>query len=142
MGDHDSKSSFFTSLPGILSGAAALIAAISGLSLWNHKQSQKPVEPHRTVIVEPQRPGGGTEPSAGGNSGQQPQANPGMQTQVAAQSAVNTAEHGSRQWCDQEVAQWSAKMAQGTDDAGIRKAFREGKCGQYGLRLGQPQAKQ
>jgi hypothetical protein len=48
---------------------------------------------------------------------------------------------GSRQWCDQKVADWSAEMAKGTDDAALRKAFKEGECKQYGLRLGKAEAK-
>jgi hypothetical protein len=48
---------------------------------------------------------------------------------------------GSRQWCDQKVADWSAEMANGTDDAALRKAFKEAECKQYGLRLGKPEAK-
>jgi hypothetical protein len=48
---------------------------------------------------------------------------------------------GSRQWCDQKVADWSAEMAKGTDDAELRKAFKKGDCKQYGLRLGKSEAK-
>jgi len=100
------RGSFWTSLPGILTGAAALITAISGLAVWQHK---KPT-PAPAPIVQP---------------------------------AVK-AEYpkGSRQWCDQKVADWSAEMANGADDAALRQAFREGECGKkYGLRLGKPEAK-
>jgi len=116
MGDQDSKSSFWTSLPGILTGAAALITAISGLAVWQHKSNSggNPT-PQPAPIVQPAEKSSGTETVSG------PQ---------------------SREWCVQKVSEWSAKNAQGDDDAGLRKSFRDGKCGeQYGLRLGKPAAK-
>jgi len=146
MGDQDSRGSVWTSLPGILGGAAALITAISGLAVWQHNQPKKPVNP-RPAIVQAERPAAGKETvgkgGQGGSGGQEAQGNSGIAKSAATQptAAPVPGEQGSRPWCDQQVAEWSAKMAQGTDDAGIRKTFREGKCGQYGLRLGKPQAK-
>ena len=105
------RSSFWTSLPGILTGAAALITAVSGLAVWQHnKPSPSPTPgpkpaPIVRSVVKPEYP------------------------------------QGSREWCDQKVAEWSAEMAKGTDDAALRKAFKEGDCKQYGLRLGKAEAK-
>jgi hypothetical protein len=100
---------FWTSLPGILTGAAALITAVSGLAIWqNNKPSSTPGPTPATIVepvVKPDYP------------------------------------EGSRQWCDQKVADWSAEMAKGTDDAALRKAFKQGECKQYGLRLGKAEAK-
>ncbi len=104
------RSPFWTSLPGILTGAAALITAIGGLAIWQHNKPSPTPGPTPAPIVEPV-----VKP-------EYPQ--------------------GSRQWCDQKVADWSAKMANGTDDAALRAAFRQGECGKkYGLRLGKVEAK-
>lgn len=100
------RSSFWTSLPGILTGAAALITAVSGLAIWQHNKPTPAPAP------------------------------------VVSQAVTGDFPKGSRQWCDQKVAEWSAEMAKGTDDAALRTAFREGECGKnYGLRLGKPEAK-
>jgi hypothetical protein len=100
---------FWTSLPGILTGAAALITAVSGLAIWQHnKPSPTPGSTPASIVqpvVKPEYP------------------------------------EGSRQWCDQKLADWSAEMVKGTDDAALRKAFKEGECKQYGLRLGKAEAK-
>ena len=103
------RGSFWTSLPGILTGAAALITAIGGLgglAIWQHNKPGPTPAPIVNPVAKPDYP------------------------------------KGSRQWCDQKVADWSAKMANGTDDAALRQAFHEGECGKnYGLRLGKPEAK-
>jgi hypothetical protein len=107
------RGSFWTSLPGILTGAAALITAVGGLgglAIWQHNKPSPTPGPTPAPIVNPV-----VKPDY---------------------------PKGSRQWCDQKVADWSAEMANGTDDAALRTAFREGECGKkYGLRLGKPQAK-
>ena len=100
---------FWTSLPGILTGAAALITAVSGLAIWQHNKPSSTPGPTPAPIVEPV-----VKPDY---------------------------PEGSRQWCDQKVADWSAEMAKGTDDAALRKAFKQGECKQYGLRLGKAEAK-
>jgi hypothetical protein len=104
---------FWTSLPGILTGAAALITAVSGLAIWQHNKPS---------------PTPGSTPGSTPASIVQPVVKPEYP-------------EGSRQWCDQKLAEWSAEMTQGTDDAALRKAFKEGDCKQYGLRLGKAEAK-
>jgi len=103
---------FWTSLPGILTGAAALITAVGtlgGLAIWQRNKPSSTPGPTPATIVEPV-----VKPDY---------------------------PEGSRQWCDQKVADWSAEMAKGTDDAALRKAFKAGECKQYGLRLGKAEAK-
>ena len=103
---------FWTSLPGILTGAAALITAVGGLgglAIWQHNKPSPTAGSTPAPIVEPV-----VKPDY---------------------------PEGSRQWCDQKVADWSAEMAKGTDDATLRKAFKAGECKQYGLRLGKAEAK-
>jgi hypothetical protein len=102
------RSSFWTSLPGILTGAAALITAVSGLAIWQHNKPSPTPAPTPAPVVS--------------------------------QAVTGDFPKGSRQWCDQKVAEWSAEMAKGTDDAALRKAFKEGECKQYGLRLGKTEA--
>src|ERR1700690_3839112 len=117
------RSSFSTSLPGILTGIAALITAISGLAIWHHHQP-KP-QANQPAIVQAEHPASGKEkekkerekagkeeqvssgaPVSPGNSDATRQA----ATQPAAAPAVG--EQGSRPWCDQQLAAWSTKMAQ------------------------------
>jgi hypothetical protein len=112
MADQDSKSaSFWTSLPGILTGIAAVLGAIATLAaLFLHSKPAPTPAPAPAPIVSP--------------------------------ATTPVYPEGSRQWCDQKVADWSAEMANGTDDAALRAAFRQGECGKkYGLRLGKAEAK-
>lgn len=144
----ESKGSFFTSLPGILTGAAALITAISGLTFWhNSKVATNDVSKPGAVVERADRP---KLTGQAGTSSQTPGAE-GTKSDTTEKQAKAVDTSGSsagsppapqtREWCAQRVAEWSAEMAKGTDDAGVRKAFREGHCGSYGLRLGRPEAK-
>lgn len=46
---------FWTSLPGILTGAAALITAVSGLAIWQHNKPQS----HSRIYARADRGAGG-----------------------------------------------------------------------------------
>jgi len=186
MSDQDSKTSFWTSLPGILTGVAALVTALSGLAVWQHKSTPDPNPPKPTPVVQavnnvqptpavqlvsnergvPSQEmstlcqfetgprAGQTQDYAtqaplpvgadchdGQGSGGHVIGRPGQG--AAEQQLVTVSGPQSREWCMQKLSEWSTKNAQGTDDAGLRTSFREGKCGQqYGLRLGKPTAKE
>lgn len=144
------RSSLATSLPGILTGIAALITAVSGLAIWHHHQPKPQVNP-QPAIVQAEHPASGKEKKEKAGKDEQGSSgapvSPGKSDapgQAATQPAAPPAlgEQGSRPWCDQQLSDWSAKMAKGTDDAGIRKAFKEGNCKLYGLKLPKPQATQ
>jgi hypothetical protein len=81
MADQDSKSaSFWTSLPGILTGISAVLGAIATLAaLFLHSKPAPTPAPAPAPIVSP--------------------------------ATTPVYPEGSRQWCDQKVADWSAEMA-------------------------------
>jgi hypothetical protein len=127
MADQDSRGSFWTSLPGILTGAAALITAISGLAIWHNNSGSQPApQPAPVVQQQPQ-----TTP--------QPQASPTPSTQpTAASAAATNAEPGSQPWCAAKYKAWADEKAQnGVDDAALRKELISNHCNtQYGFTLG------
>jgi len=130
MADQDSRGSFWTSLPGILTGAAALITAISGLAIWHNNSSSQPA-PQPTPVVQQQ--------AAQPQTVQQPQASATPSTQPnAASAAATTAEPGSQPWCAAKYKAWADEKAQtGVDDAGLRKEIISHHCNtQYGFALG------
>lgn len=119
MGEQDSqRSSFWTTLPGILTGAAALVTAISGLAIWHNSSSSQPA-PQPAPVVQQET----TQPQPASPS---------------ASAGATTAETGSQPWCAAKYKAWADEKAQtGVDDAGLRKEIVENHCNtKYGFRLG------
>ena len=127
MADQSSQSgSFWTSLPGILTGAAALVTAISGLAIWHHSTPHDAPQP-APVVQQSIQPA-------------QPTVQPAIQQQPAsiAAAAPSTALPGSKEWCAEKYKAWADEKAQtGVDDAGLRKAIIGQHCNtKYGFALG------
>jgi hypothetical protein len=118
MADQDAKrGSFWSSLPGVLTGAAALISAISGLAIWHH-QSNPPRQRPAPIVHKQQ--------SAGANPVAAPIATTSPATPI-----------GSDQWCEEKYTAWKAEKAQsGVDDAALRKQIIQAQCNQFGIKLG------
>ena len=118
MADQDSqRGSFWSSLPGILTGAAALITAVSGLAIWHNKSTPAPA-PAPAPVVQQQSTRGNAAP---------------------AQIAAKTPEVpiGSEQWCEEKYTAWKNEKAQtGVDDAALRKQIVQAHCNQFGIKLG------
>jgi hypothetical protein len=130
MAEQDSqRGSFWTSLPGILTGAAALITAISGLAIWHNNSSSHPA-PQPAPVVQQQTTQ--QQPASA------PVAQPTSQLQSASSAGSITAELGSQPWCAAKYKAWADEKAQtGVDDAGLRKEIVENHCNtKYGFRLG------
>ncbi len=130
MADQDSqRGSFWTSLPGILTGAAALITAISGLAIWHNKPSP---QPGPTPVVQQ------TVQQQGASAGSpQPTVQPAGQQQPASAASTPSAAEGSQPWCAQKYKAWADEKAQdGIDDAVLRKEITRAHCNQYGFVLG------
>jgi|SRR5215472_7683812 len=126
MADQDSRGSFWTSLPGILTGAAALITAISGLAIWHNNSGSQPA-PQPAPAVQQQTTQPQTVP--------QPQA---AAQPSAAAAAASGAEPGSQPWCAAKYKEWADQKAQsGVDNAALRKEIISNHCNtQYGFVLG------
>ncbi len=126
MADQDSRSSFWTSLPGILTGAAALVTALSGLAIWHNKSAE---QPRPAPVVERQ-----TVPQPA------PAVQPASQSQTASpQAGASTRpEVGSQPWCAEKYKAWADEKAQsGVDDGALRKAIVSHHCNtKYGFVLG------
>jgi hypothetical protein len=130
MAEQDSqRGSFWTSLPGILTGAAALITAVSGLAIWHNNSSSQPA-PQPASVVQQQT----TQQQPAST----PAAQPASQLQSASPVGSTTAEPGSQPWCAAKYKAWADEKAQtGVDDAGLRKEIVENHCNtKYGFRLG------
>ena len=129
MADQDSRGSFWTSLPGILTGAAALITAISGLAIWHSNYGSQPA-PQPAPVVQQQT----TQP--------QPMQQPTMQPSASAQPTTvpanaTNATPGSQPWCAEKYKAWpDEKATNGVDDAALRKELVSHRCNQYGFFLG------
>jgi len=123
MADQDSRSPFWTSLPGILTGAAALITAISGLAIWHSKSNPQPAPTPAPLVQQQQQP----QPLT-----QQPQVVPA--TTPVAGPAVPI---GSEQWCEEKYTAWKSDKTQtGVDNASLRKEITQAHCNQFGIKLG------
>ena len=124
MGDQQSRGAFWTSLPGVLTGAAALVTAISGLAIWHNKSAPEP-KPEPAPIVQP-----AAQPTT-------PSVQPASQPQVSS-TAASTAEPGSKPWCAAKYKAWADEKAQtGVDNAALRKAIIGNHCNtKYGFALG------
>jgi len=124
MAEQESRGAFWTSLPGILTGAAALVTAISGLAIW-HNKSAPEAKPEPAAIVQP-----ATQQAA-------PSIQPTSQPQ-ASSTAASTADPGSQPWCAAKYKAWADEKAQtGVDDAALRKAIIGNHCNtKYGFTLG------
>jgi len=120
MGDQGSeRGSFWTSLPGILTGAAALVTAISGLAIWHNRPSPQPAPQPGPVVQQTVQP-----------------STPGMQ-QIASPPAAGP---GSQVWCTEKYKAWSdEKQQSGVDNPQLRKAILSHHCNtNYGFGLGKP----
>jgi hypothetical protein len=128
MADQDSpRNSFWTSLPGILTGAAALITAVSGLAIWHSNSASQTAAPAPSAVVQ-QSATPAVQPSA------QP---PAEKTATAATPSTASAEPGSKEWCAEKYKTWAdEKATSGVDDAGLRKELTKNHCNQYGFILG------
>ena len=125
MADQDSqRGSFWTSLPGILTGAAALITAVSGLAIWHNKPSPQPA-PAPVVQQSTQ-----VQPSPKVQKTAEPVAVPSSEGNTAAAP-------GSQAWCAEKYKAWADEKADtGVDDAALRKPLTNHHCNQYGFVLG------
>jgi hypothetical protein len=126
MADQDAqRGSFWTSLPGILTGAAALITAISGLAIWHSNSGSQPAPQPAPVIQQQVTP----QPTA---------PLPASTTAAAVPTSASTAPEGSQAWCAEKYKAWADEKAQsGVDDAGLRKEIIGHHCNtQYGFVLG------
>jgi len=123
MSDQESqRSSFWTSLPGILTGAAALITAISGLAIWHNSSSNQPAPAPAPVVQKAQER---VTPS------------PAPSTKTPAVPI------GSQEWCSEKYTAWKNEKDQsGVDNAGLRKEIVQAHCNQFGFKLGRVQQKQ
>jgi hypothetical protein len=121
MADQGSQGgSFWTSLPGRLTGAAALITAISGLAIW-HSKSNPPPAPAAAHFVQ-QR--------------ERPKAAPTSQPTGAPAVPI-----GSQEWCSEKYTAWQNEKTQtGVDDAGLHKEIVQAHCNQFGFNLGKVKA--
>lgn len=139
MADQDSqRGSFWTSLPGILTGAAALITAISGLAIWhNSSASQSGAAPAQLVQQPAQQQPSSAASSASGTEGAVQQT---AQPKAGAMPSAPTTPSvpiGSQQWCSEKYTAWQSKKTQtGVDDAGLRKEITQAHCNQFGFKLG------
>lgn len=117
MADQESeRGSFWTSLPGILTGAAALITAISGLAIW-HNQSAQQAAPAPAPVIQ--------------------KAPPSTITPAPSPAAAPAVPIGSEQWCSEKYTAWKNEKTQtGVDDAGLRKEITQAHCNQFGIKLG------
>jgi hypothetical protein len=131
MADQDGRGSFWTSLPGILTGAAALVTAVSGLAIWHSNSASQPA-PQPAPVVQQQT----TQPQTSQQSSQA-SATPSAQANAVPATATN-AEPGSQPWCAAKYKAWADEKAQtGVDDAGLRKEIIGQHCNtQYGFVLG------
>ena len=129
MADQDSRGSFWTSLPGILTGAAALVTAISGLAIWHNSSGSQPT-PQPAPVVQQQT----TQQQPVQQSTMQ-QAAPATPTTVPA--AATNAEPGTQPWCAEKYKAWAdEKATNAVDDAALRKELVSHHCNQYGFFLG------
>jgi hypothetical protein len=131
MADQDSRGSFWTSLPGVLTGAAALVTAVSGLAIWHSNSASQPA-PQPAPVVQQQTPQTQTsQPSSQASATPSAQAN-------AAPAAATDADPGSQPWCAAKYKAWADEKAQtGVDDAGLRKEIIGQHCNtKYGFVLG------
>ena len=127
MADQSSQSgSFWTSLPGILTGAAALVTAISGLAIWHHSAPHDVPQP-APVVQQSVQPA-----STAAQTAAQPQ--PASLNSASATTAVA----GSQEWCADKYKAWADEKAQsGVDNAALRKAIIGQHCNtKYGFVLG------
>ncbi len=124
MAEQDSqRGGFWTSLPGILTGAAALITAVSGLAIWHHQTSPQPAP---APIVQQAAPQPAEVPAV-------------RQTAESRQEAGPPVPTESRDWCEAKYQAWKdAKTKSGVDDALLRKQLTRAHCPQYGFILGPP----
>jgi hypothetical protein len=108
------RGSFWSSLPGILTGVAGLITAISGLAVWQHSTPNPTPAPAPIV---------------------QPVTNPG--TTPVTHATTPTVPIGSEQWCSEKYTAWKSEKDQtGVDDAALRKQIVQAHCNQFGVKLG------
>lgn len=130
MADQDSRGSFWTSLPGILTGAAALITAVSGLAIWHSNSASQPT-PQPAPVVQQQTTQPPTQQSSSTPT------TPSVQPNAVA-AAATSAEPGSQPWCAAKYKAWADEKAQtGVDDAGLRKEIISQHCNtKYGFTLG------
>ncbi len=122
MAEQDSQGrTFWTSLPGILTGAAALITAVSGLAIWHHQAAP---QPSPAPIVQ--------------QATTQQAAAPTVQP-AAERQAGGPVPTQSKEWCEAKYQAWKdEKTKTGIDDAALRKQLTRAHCPQYGLILGPP----
>ncbi len=127
MADQDSqRGSFWTSLPGILTGAAALITAISGLAVWHHNSPSQTIPQPAPVVQQSRQPR--AEPAIEKAAQREP---------ASAISGAATAAEGTQPWCAEKYKAWADEKAQsGVDDGGLRKELTRNHCKQYGFVLG------
>lgn len=132
MADQDGRGSFWTSLPGVLTGAAALVTAVSGLAIWHSNSASSQPAPQPAPVVQQQT----TQPQTSQPSSQA-SATPSSQAN-AAPAAATDAEPGSQPWCAAKYKAWADEKAQtGVDDAGLRKEIIGQHCNtKYGFVLG------
>ncbi|HUI82674.1 MAG TPA: hypothetical protein VL240_00530 [Candidatus Binatia bacterium] len=127
MAEQDSqRSSFLTSLPGILTGTAALITAISGLAIWysNSSRAQPAPGPAAAPVVE--RTGQRVERPI-------ERKDPPREAPIAG-PAVPV---GSERWCAEKYRAWEKeKNGTGVDDAALRKEIVQAHCNQFGFKVG------
>ncbi len=126
MADEGAKAgSFWTTLPGILTGAAALITAISGLAVWQHQSNPTPTPTPAPVIQQNVQP-------------QTPVATPAVVPNPTPAAAGNiNAPKGSKDWCAAKYKdRLDLKANTGADDAGLRKELTRQHCNKYGFYLG------
>jgi len=133
MADQDSqRGSFWTSLPGILTGVAALVTAISGLAIWHNSSPSQAPQPAPVVqqVTQPT-----PAPAVQQTTQPQPVSTP---TTAATAASQPDAPAGSREWCAEKYKAWADEKAQtGVDDAGLRKEIIGQHCNtQYGFVLG------
>jgi len=142
MAKQDSRSSFWTSLPGILTGVAALITAISGLAIWHTKSNSQPAP--APAIQQPAQPQP-SQPQAVEPAKAEPTKNAvAIGTEAFAPTTKGPAVPiGSEQWCAEKYNEWKDKKQQdGMDDAGLRKQITQAHCNQFGFKLGRVKEKQ
>jgi len=127
MADQDSqRGSFWTSLPGILTGAAALIAAVSGGAIWHSNSASEPAPAPAPIVQQ---------------TGQQKIVPP--PSPASSPTATPALPIGSQEWCSEKYTAWQNEKTQtGVDDAGLRKQITQAHCNQFGIKLGKVKDKQ
>ena len=150
MADQDARASFWTSLPGILTGIAAIIGAVvSGLAIW-HNSQPAPQNNNQKKVVEPagrtdgkRNAGENAAEGKGGQTGGPGNENVPKQSDVAKTASAATAVVGSRDWCAEKYKAWADLKAQtGADDSGLRHELTAQHCAQYNFILGKPKPAQ